>query len=341
MLFGLLQGTLDILVLQALAQGTNHGYGVARWIHERPTTRWSIEDGALVHGAPSPREERTPPGGVGTLRVQSPREVLLASPPRADACCASRPTPGIGLPGRSSKCSGRSRERPRHDALALACRATTRRAAAPSGRSTTSWRFTSARATAELEARGMSRSDARRTIERRFGSMQVHRRNLLRLELQADARIRRRAIVEVWRVGTRSFVRGVLATPGFAAAVIAILSLGLGVNAVAFRLVDRPGAERAGRARRHPIGCIASSFTIAKRMAPRSPTRTTPISTTAIFLSVGALSGAAGETSAPQLLGSGSSAERIRARLVTAGYFSLLGVATGDRTLLHRRRERA
>jgi PadR family transcriptional regulator PadR len=46
-LFGLLQGTLDILVLQALAGGTNHGYGVARWIHERTDDTLVIEDGAL------------------------------------------------------------------------------------------------------------------------------------------------------------------------------------------------------------------------------------------------------------------------------------------------------
>jgi PadR family transcriptional regulator, regulatory protein PadR len=47
MLFGLLQGTLDILVLQALSHGTNHGYGVARWIHEETADTLVIEDGAL------------------------------------------------------------------------------------------------------------------------------------------------------------------------------------------------------------------------------------------------------------------------------------------------------
>ena len=29
----LLQGTLDVLILQALAQEARHGYGVAEWIH--------------------------------------------------------------------------------------------------------------------------------------------------------------------------------------------------------------------------------------------------------------------------------------------------------------------
>ena len=31
----LLQGTLDVLVLRALAPGSMHGYAVSRWIHAR------------------------------------------------------------------------------------------------------------------------------------------------------------------------------------------------------------------------------------------------------------------------------------------------------------------
>lgn|SRR5687768_6894847 len=47
MLLGLLPGTLDVLVLKALADGANHGYGVARWIHETTDQALVIEDGAL------------------------------------------------------------------------------------------------------------------------------------------------------------------------------------------------------------------------------------------------------------------------------------------------------
>jgi len=47
MLLGLLPGTLDVLVLKALADGANHGYGVARWIHETTDEELVIEDGAL------------------------------------------------------------------------------------------------------------------------------------------------------------------------------------------------------------------------------------------------------------------------------------------------------
>ena len=43
----LLQGTLDILVLKALASGPRHGYSVARWIRETTNETLQIEDGAL------------------------------------------------------------------------------------------------------------------------------------------------------------------------------------------------------------------------------------------------------------------------------------------------------
>lgn len=43
----LLQGTLDILVLKALATGPLHGYAVARWIRETTDDALQIEEGAL------------------------------------------------------------------------------------------------------------------------------------------------------------------------------------------------------------------------------------------------------------------------------------------------------
>jgi transcriptional regulator len=47
MLVGILQGTLDVLVMKALTDGPAHGYGVARWIHETTDEALAIEDGAL------------------------------------------------------------------------------------------------------------------------------------------------------------------------------------------------------------------------------------------------------------------------------------------------------
>ena len=43
----LLQGTLDLLILQALAWGTMHGYGISRLIRERTNEVLLVEDAAL------------------------------------------------------------------------------------------------------------------------------------------------------------------------------------------------------------------------------------------------------------------------------------------------------
>ena len=47
MLFGLLPGSLDVLVLKALAARPNHGYGVARWVRETTDDALVVEEGAL------------------------------------------------------------------------------------------------------------------------------------------------------------------------------------------------------------------------------------------------------------------------------------------------------
>ena len=49
----LVQGTLDMLVLRALADGAKHGYAVAEWIHDTSQDVLRVEEGALYPGAPS------------------------------------------------------------------------------------------------------------------------------------------------------------------------------------------------------------------------------------------------------------------------------------------------
>jgi transcriptional regulator len=43
----LLQGTLDVLILRALADGPQHGYAVSRWVHARTDGTLQIEDAPL------------------------------------------------------------------------------------------------------------------------------------------------------------------------------------------------------------------------------------------------------------------------------------------------------
>ena len=43
----LVQGTLDMMILKALARGAMHGYGVAEWIHQSSEDVLRVEEGAL------------------------------------------------------------------------------------------------------------------------------------------------------------------------------------------------------------------------------------------------------------------------------------------------------
>jgi transcriptional regulator len=43
----LLKGSLDLLILRALASGSTHGYGVIRWIEEATGSALQIEEGSL------------------------------------------------------------------------------------------------------------------------------------------------------------------------------------------------------------------------------------------------------------------------------------------------------
>jgi transcriptional regulator len=43
----LIQGTLDMLVLKALARGPLHGYAIAEWIHQCSQQVLRVEEGAL------------------------------------------------------------------------------------------------------------------------------------------------------------------------------------------------------------------------------------------------------------------------------------------------------
>lgn len=44
---GLLQGTVDVLILRTLSWASMHGYGIARWISDRSEGALSVEDAAL------------------------------------------------------------------------------------------------------------------------------------------------------------------------------------------------------------------------------------------------------------------------------------------------------
>lgn len=44
---GLLQGTLELLILKALSWSDTHGYGIARWIEQATDDALRVEEGSL------------------------------------------------------------------------------------------------------------------------------------------------------------------------------------------------------------------------------------------------------------------------------------------------------
>jgi putative ABC transport system permease protein len=184
--------------------------------------------------------------------------------------------------------------------------------------------FHLAETTRDLEASGLSAGEARAVAEKRFGSRRRHRARLVRLQIARLAAENRRAAMHMLIMSMRSVVRGVVRSPGFTMGVIAILTLGLGVNAITFSLVDR-------LVLRGPAG-VAAPGELHRVVIHRQNRSGASAAVTDLayldyrdLLASPQLAGAAAESSTPLLFGHGDSAERIRARLVTANYFELLG----------------
>ena len=104
----LLHGTLDVLILKTLTWGTKHGY-VDRRV-DRGAWRRRARDRrrrALQGAAPS-RGRRRDRVGVGTLRQQPAREVLLAHAARPRTAARREPRPGSATRRRSDAFSRRA-----------------------------------------------------------------------------------------------------------------------------------------------------------------------------------------------------------------------------------------
>ena len=184
--------------------------------------------------------------------------------------------------------------------------------------------FHRAETIAELMGRGLSAQAAEAEARRRFGP-ESHRDRIVAIDVRRQAGDRRRAAMAVLTTSVRSVLRGATRSPGFTLGVTAILTLGLGVNAITFGLVNRlvlsgpAGIEKPGGLRR---------VVVHRRGRSGAERVTTELGYLDYedLLGASQLAGAAGESASPLLFGAGDDAERIQGRLVTANYFSLLGV---------------
>jgi len=92
---------------------------------------------------------------------------------------------------------------------------------------------------AELIARGHSAADAKRIVAEDFGDVDATRERLYAIRQRVERRRERLWWWDQARTDLRYAFRGLKRSPGFAAAVIATIALGVGANAAVYSVVDR------------------------------------------------------------------------------------------------------
>jgi predicted permease len=91
----------------------------------------------------------------------------------------------------------------------------------------------------ELMARGMPEDEARRAVAERLGDVEAAKSECVELSEVRERNKRNAAFLDAFRNDLRYAIRGLRARPGFAAAIIVTLGLGIGANAAVFSVVDR------------------------------------------------------------------------------------------------------
>lgn len=179
------------------------------------------------------------------------------------------------------------------------------------------------RTVADLESAGLEPDRARATARRRFGRVSRYRRELIRLSNITRHRRQRRshmvAIVEMLRSVRRRLFR----SPGYAAAVVAILALGIGMNGVTFRLADRILLR--------PPAHIVDADTVKRIWVHREvhgtryDMRAHAYADLEDLFSADSLDQVVASARRSAVLGRGASAERVITVAAAGGYFPMLG----------------
>ena len=172
---------------------------------------------------------------------------------------------------------------------------------------------------AELRAAGLSEDDARREARRRFGDIDGTREYCRRQDLEKEQRVGRALDLADLAGDVKISIRGLVRAKGLAAVVVATVGLGIGATTVAF------SAVHVALLRPLPYpdpGRLVRIFTDS----PPNRFRLSVVDYRAVAERQTQFERVAGYTERPMAWTDGTTAERLRGRVVTWTYFDVLGI---------------
>ena len=181
----------------------------------------------------------------------------------------------------------------------------------------------------DLLKAGYSPAEAREEATRRFGDLDRYRREMHRIDRRSASRTRRLAFFESLAQDLRYVLRGVGREPGFTAAVVLTLALGIGANATMFGIVDHlllsPPAhvdepDDVVRLQIYRTWSFVGSPAVYDHM---------PFTDYQDFQGAGSLESLAAFGNEETILGRAENAEPVNALFATSTFLPLLGVDPG------------